>query len=159
MKKIAVVGALIGAIAAAPIGAQTATPALKIPDMSSATPTYGQWTFVATAGGGEARFVDSSARPQLILTCNRAGRSVTIARRAGSAAPYLQVWSSSESRNILSAYNPATQLLSAPVQAYDRLLDAMAQSRGRIAIGIFGQPMLVVPAWAEIGRVVEECRP
>jgi len=71
--------------------------------------------------------------------------------RSGRAA-------SSESRNILASFNPATQLLSAPLQANDKLLDGLAQSRGRIAVGISGQPMLVAPAWAEIGRVVEECR-
>jgi hypothetical protein len=40
----------------------------------------------------------------------------------------------------------------------DALLDAMAFSRGRFIVEQPGQPSLVVPAWAEFGRVVEDCR-
>jgi hypothetical protein len=40
----------------------------------------------------------------------------------------------------------------------DPLLDAMAMSRGRVAVGVAGQPATVAPAWGEISRVVEECR-
>jgi hypothetical protein len=126
--------------------------------MSNAVPVGGSWGYAPTAGGAEARFVDSSSRAQVILTCNRAARTVTLARAATGAAPYLQVWTSSESRNIAASFNPATKLLSAQVQAGDKLLDALALSRGRVAVGMAGQPMLVAPAWAEIGRVVEECR-
>jgi len=42
--------------------------------------------------------------------------------------------------------------------AYDGLLDAMSFSRGRIAVTVSGTPMLVVPAWPEVARVVEDCR-
>ena len=40
----------------------------------------------------------------------------------------------------------------------DALLDAMAFSRGKWVIEQAGAPRLVLPAWAEIGRVVEDCR-
>jgi hypothetical protein len=42
--------------------------------------------------------------------------------------------------------------------AYDPLLDAMASSRGRIGISASGLAALVVPPWAEVGRVIEDCR-
>lgn len=155
MKYIAVACALIGAISSAPLGAQTIA---TIPDMSNAPPIYGRWTFASTAGGGEARFLDASSRPQLILTCSRAARQVTVARPASSAAPFLQLWTSSASRNLPASFNPATGLSSAQLPAYDALLDAMALSRGRIAVGASGQSLVALPAWAEIGRLVEECR-
>jgi hypothetical protein len=40
----------------------------------------------------------------------------------------------------------------------DGLLDAIGFSRGRFVIEQAGYPTLVVPAWAEIERVTEDCR-
>lgn len=42
--------------------------------------------------------------------------------------------------------------------ASDPLLDQMAFSRGRFLITVEGGPSLVVPAWPEFARVVEDCR-
>jgi hypothetical protein len=154
--RTAVFCAVAGAVVA-PLSAQVLAPA--IPDMSSAVPSTGNWSFSVTPTGGDARFSDAASRVQLTITCNRAARTLTIARMATGAAPYLQLWSSSASRNLPASFNPTTHQLSATLVATDSLLDAMAFSRGRIAIGISGQPMLVAPAWPEIGRVVEECRP
>jgi hypothetical protein len=44
------------------------------------------------------------------------------------------------------------------VSAYDPLLDAMAFSRGRVGLSALSLPTLIVPAWAEVARVVEDCR-
>ena len=143
--------------AAAPLTAQTiAGP--PIADMSNSIAMQGRWSFAPTATGAEARFFDNGGRAQAVLTCVRATRVVAIARPAAGAAPYIQVWTTSERRNLPASYNPATGLVSAQVAAGDQLLDALAQSRGRIAIGVSGQAMLAAPAWAEIGRLVEECR-
>jgi hypothetical protein len=38
------------------------------------------------------------------------------------------------------------------------LLDALANSRGRIGFAAGAEPPLVVPAWPEIARVIEDCR-
>ena len=40
----------------------------------------------------------------------------------------------------------------------DPLLEHMAFSRGHIQVSVEGGPSLVVPAWPEIGRVIEDCR-
>jgi hypothetical protein len=39
----------------------------------------------------------------------------------------------------------------------DQILDAMAYSRGRIAVEA-GAQKVAIPSWAEITRVVEDCR-
>ena len=139
--------ALLGATS--PALAQTA-----VPDYSNARTVDGSWTH----GGTEATFRNSAGQPQLFLTCIRASRQVAIARPASAASPFLQVWTSSASRNLPASFNPATQRLSATLAANDSLLDAMAMSRGRIAVGVAGQPAIVAPPWGEISRVVEECR-
>ena len=40
----------------------------------------------------------------------------------------------------------------------DPLLDAIALTRGRFAIEVPGQQPLYLPAWAEVTRVIEDCR-
>ena len=129
-----------------------------VPDYSNARAVEGSWAYAATAGGGEATFRNSAAQPQLFLTCVRASRQLIIARPAAGAAPFLQVWTSNASRNLAASYNPATGRISATLAASDTLLDSMALSRGRVAVGVAGQPAIVAPAWGEISRIVEECR-
>ncbi len=40
----------------------------------------------------------------------------------------------------------------------DPLLDAMAITRGRFAVEVEGETPLYLPAWAEVTRVIEDCR-
>lgn len=42
--------------------------------------------------------------------------------------------------------------------ANDSFLDALGFSRGRFVVEGGGLPVLVIPAWPEILRVVEDCR-
>ena len=48
--------------------------------------------------------------------------------------------------------------IGAVLAANDPLLDAIAFSRGRFVIEQPGRAPLVLPAWAEIERVIEDCR-
>jgi len=48
--------------------------------------------------------------------------------------------------------------ISAELAAKDPQLDAMVHSRGTFLISMLGTEDLIVPAWAEFARVVEECR-
>jgi len=49
-------------------------------------------------------------------------------------------------------------MISIQLAAYDPLLDALAFSRARFAVVAAGSPPLVLPAWPEIARVIEDCR-
>lgn len=46
----------------------------------------------------------------------------------------------------------------APLPTADSLLEQMAFSRGRFQLEVEGGPSLVVPAWPELARVIEDCR-
>ena len=140
-------------IAATSLHAQTA-----MPDLSTATPIAGNWTYSSTLDGSEAVFVNAAAQPQLTIRCTRAPRRVTISKPASGAAPFLAVWTSAQARNLPASFNPATARISADLSAYDPLLDAIAFSRGRFGVSVSGGPPLVLPAWAEPARVVEDCR-
>src|SRR3954447_12220822 len=162
--------AALALTAATSLQAQTARPAPQtattppapaatpLVDYATATPASGSWMWTQVAGGSEATFVNASAMPQLTIRCTVASRRVTISRPATGAAPFLSVWTSSATRNLPSSYLPATGRLTADLSAFDPFLDAIVFSRGRLAIGVSGQATLVVPAWAEAARVVEDCR-
>jgi hypothetical protein len=149
------VAAALSLIAGSSVNAQTVAPAL---DLGTATPIAGSWVYAQTANGSEASFLNASALPQLTIRCTRATRRITIAKPASAAAPFLTVWTSAQTRALRASFNPATQRLSAELAAYDPLLDAIAFSRGRFGVSVAGQPALVVPAWAEPQRVIEDCR-
>lgn len=142
--------------------ALTAAPSLHAqtagPDLSTAAPVAGNWSFAQTIDGSEATFGTASSLPQLTIHCTKATRRVTIWRPASAAAPFLNVWTSTQSRQLPASYNPATGRISADVAAFDTLLDGIAFSRGRFGVAVPNAPALVVPAWAEPARVAEDCR-
>jgi hypothetical protein len=138
--------------------ALAATSALPAQDLSVATPISGNWSYAASADGSEATFASISGNPQLWVRCTRATRRVAIAKPASAAAPFLNVWTSSLTRSVASSFNPATGRLTIDLDANDPLLDAVATSRGRLGFSVAGQPALVVPAWPETARVIEDCR-
>lgn len=126
---------------AAPAVAQTS--ALSFEAGKALTLANGQWSFVATATGGEARY-----GALLALQCDRPTRTVTISRPALPVAA-LTIVTDTTSRTL-----PPNGRLS----AYDPLLDAMAFSRGRFLVSGGAGPVLAVPSWPEGARAIEDCR-
>ncbi len=119
----------------------------------------GSWTYGQTVPGAtDAIFMDASGAPQLTVRCNRATRRVIFIRPASAASPTLQLWTSSAARSLPATYDAASARISAEVPAFDRLLDALAFSRARFAVGVAGAPPLVVPNWPEATRAIEDCR-
>lgn len=104
----------------------------------------GTWSYQRNSAGSVARFGLPGAPPELSLRCS--GGSMTLERK-GANGP-LTVRTTSLTRAL-----PAASLAST-----DGLLDAMSYSRGRFVVETAGLPPLVVPAWSEVPRVVEDCR-
>jgi hypothetical protein len=129
-----------------------------IADLSTATPIAGTWNYSASAMGTEASFLNPSALPQLTLRCTKSTRVVTIAKPATAAAATMTVWTSSAVRPVPASFNPLTNRISIEIVSNDPLLDALAFSRGRLGVTVAGGPSLVVPAWPEVARIVEDCR-
>ena len=139
------------------LSAQAPTPSAA-PDFTYAMPIAGNWTFAQASDGGTATFLNASAIPQLTIRCSRATRRVAIAKPGNGAVPFLTVWTSTMSRAVPASFDPATARITIQLPAYDPLLDALAFSRGRLAVYIADKPALVVPAWPEVARVIEDCR-
>jgi hypothetical protein len=122
------------------------------------TPADGSWTYAATSDGSEATFANASGQEQVTIRCTRSTRRVAILKNVPAAAPSIWVWTSSQSRSLPATFDASSGRASSDFAAYDSFLDAMASSRGRIGFSTSGLAALVVPPWAEVARVIEDCR-
>ncbi|ATY33618.1 hypothetical protein [Sphingomonas psychrotolerans] len=116
--------------------------------------TPGSWSWRPEGQGSVAAFGRSAQSPELTLRCDR-GR-ILLSRYGSFSAPSLVVRTTSVARTL--AVTPTTTGSTAELGARDTLIDAMGYSRGRFVVEGGGAPTLVVPAWAEILRVAEDCR-
>jgi hypothetical protein len=126
-------------------------------NLESAMPIAGRWTFAPTAAGSEATFATSSGQPQLTIQCTRATRRIALIK-PGAASPSIWVWTSSQKKSLPATYDAAAARVRAELPAFDSLLDAIAFSRGRFGVSVTGSPVLVLPAWPEVARVIDDCR-
>jgi hypothetical protein len=145
-------------LAALALVTATSLSAQAAPDYTTAQPIGGAWNYTQTADGSEATFIGATNQPQLTIRCTRSTRRVAIAKPATGAAPFISIWTSSQSRTAPASFNPATNRLTTDFAAFDAFLDAIAFSRGRAAFSVGSAPALVVPVWSEVSRVIEDCR-
>ncbi len=120
--------------------------------------TPGTWRYERDARGTRALFGGVGSDALLVLRCDLPARRFFLSR-AGQATGPLTVRTSSTTKAV--AVRPTGGVppyVAAEPSARDPLLDAMAFSRGRFVIEQAGAATLVVPAYAEIGRVIEDCR-
>ncbi|WP_372733271.1 hypothetical protein, partial [Novosphingobium sp.] len=134
-------------------------PPVVIKDWRDAPQTPGDWRYEPREQGGVARF-GSVANTLFMIACNRSAGTVSLVRSGTSTASLpMSVATTSEIRALSAEPAPAGQpQLITTLPAQDKLLDAMAFSRGRFALEVNGLPTLYLPAWAEVGRVIEDCR-
>jgi hypothetical protein len=112
--------------------------------------TPGTWRYESDAAGSLASFGADAA----VLRCDRASRRVSL-RAAGSGGA--MTVRTSYGAAAWPAAGQGGQLVAARA-ASDAILDQIAYSRGKIAVETPGQPALILPAWAELSRVIEDCR-
>jgi hypothetical protein len=120
--------------------------------------TPGTWRYERDARGARALFGATGSDAALVLRCEFPARTIFLSR-AGRASVPLTIRTSSTTRVVpVRPTGGAIPYVAAELGARDQILDAMAFSRGRFVIEQGGAPTLVVPAYAEIGRVIEDCR-
>jgi len=135
--------------------AQPVTPSSTIlAAWADASLSPGRWTYQPGRGAASRAWFGPANAPSFQVACE-AGRSIAMTR-TGAAPGGLTIRTSSTARTIPGAAGP--QGLRAQIPAGDPLLDAIAFSRGRFAVEAPGAPPLVIPAWPELARVVEDCR-
>lgn len=154
--------ALLSLAPAGAIAAQAvATPPAR--DFSIAPAAPGSWTYQALPGATEARFLDTGGTARLMIRCTKGTRRVNVSHTSAVPAASMAVWTSSASRNVPLRFEANAMRVTADFNALDPLLDAIAFSRGRVAITVAGGsplvvPALVVPSGPEAARTIEDCR-
>ena len=137
-----------------------AVPAAPGADWNDWPYTPGDWRYARMGGGTVARF--SGGQVLAELRCDPTTRLLTLARFGGAAAGgALTVRTTTLSRVLptdLTTAADGAATSTSRLGASDPLLDAIAFSRGRFVIDQKGAPPLVLPPYAEIGRVIEDCR-
>ena len=131
--------------AATPVAAQVAPQRSQLSfEAGKSIPlASGQWSYVATATGGEARY-----GTHIALQCDKPTRTMTFTRPGAPIAALMIA------TDTLSQTLPPNGRLS----AYDPLFDAIAFSRGRFLISGGVGPVLAIPSWPEAARAIEDCR-
>lgn len=121
----------------------------------------GNWVYGRDARGSIARFGVAGAPADVTLRCDRGAGQVILSRR-GTAPdnPAMVIRTTSIVKTLPTQTDAsAPSYLAATMRTNDTLLDAMGYSRGRFVIEQGALPVLVIPAWAEVLRVAEDCRP
>jgi hypothetical protein len=119
--------------------------------------TPGDWRYRAAGTGGEASFWSAGGAPLLRLRCQpEAGGIVISLPESGAARPVVTIRAETQTRTL--AAQAAGRETIALLDPRDPLLDAVALSKGRFAVEADGLPPLYLPAWAEVSRVIEDCR-
>lgn len=141
-----------------PAPVQPATPAPTTTEWQYRPVAPGTWTYRTDGNATLAQFGPSIADTRLSLRCDKATRRVTLSRAGSSQGPIvLRTSFGATSWPATSSLAP-TPHVAAMRAASDTVLDQIAYSRGKFAVEAPGLDALIVPAWPEIARVVEDCR-
>jgi hypothetical protein len=144
-----------------PIAAPRPAPAPVVPpaaDWRDWAVTPGDWVYRVDGRGSIALFGTPGADALLTLRCDRQTDMLYLSRAGQGSAP-LMLRTSTLARSLAAQPTGAMPpYVAVALTPRDALLDAMAFSRGRFLVEQAGMPTLVVPAWAEVGRVTEDCR-
>lgn len=145
-------------VAPVPPPAPAPVPAPFVGDWQNWPLTPGTWRYASDARGSQAAFGAGNAAPQLTLRCDSSARRIILSR-PGQETGAFTIRTTSTTRAVPVSLLPGGMpQVASEHAARDPLLDAMAFSRGRIVVEQAGTRPLVVPTYAEIGRVIEDCR-
>ncbi|TFI58921.1 hypothetical protein E2493_07630 [Sphingomonas parva] len=132
-------------------------PPAPVRDWADRALTPGDWTYVADAAGARAAFGGQAESAPFVMRCDRAGRRILLLRQGAASGGTMSVQTSYGVRT-LPLQGDRSGYAAASLAATDPLLDQIAFSRGRFSIDVPGQAQLMLPAWPETARVVEDCR-
>jgi hypothetical protein len=112
----------------------------------------GDWSYDNEAGAPFATF--RSDRVSFTLRCEP--NHAVLIGLGGVPSPALTLRTSYGERHLPAIVHFADAIAELP--ASDPLFDQLVFSRGRFLVQADGMPDLIVPAWPEAARVIEDCR-
>ncbi len=121
--------------------------------------TPGDWVYRRDERGSIALFGAMGQDALVSLRCD-AGRRMIYLSRVGqvSGNAEMTVRASQGLQAFSAAQVTGAPYIVASIQPNDPILDKLAYSRGRFVVEVTGQTPLKLPNWAEVSRVIEDCR-
>lgn len=122
--------------------------------------TPGDWSYRTHVGGSAALYGERGGEPLFAIGCDRREGKITLTRAGrGARATTMTVRTETVDRALpASGSTQGEASVTATLAARDPLLDAMAVTRGRFAVETSRLSTLYLPPWAEVTRVIEDCR-
>ncbi|MHA7818039.1 MAG: hypothetical protein ACX930_00150 [Erythrobacter sp.] len=146
-----------------PTPAPPPPPVVNEPEYQSyldAPQTEGTWEYGSFPFGSQALFNTRDGATTFAINCIAADRRITFLRPvASSSARQMQVSAETVTRGLTAQPAPdGAAGVTVSLSPSDSLLDAIAITKGRFAVETDGMRTLYLPAWAEVSRVIEDCR-
>ena len=162
---------LASCVAPPPPPAQRAAP-VPLPVAATPAPTprlsadwndwpfaLGDWVYRRDDRGSTALFGPAGQNAVVSLRCDLQNRRIYLSREATAPVQRIVIRTSSSMKEFVAKPTGGTPAyLATEIMPIDPILDAMAFSRGRILLETDGHTPIILPAWAEIIRIVEDCR-
>ena len=122
--------------------------------------TPGDWYYRGENGRTVAVFGGEATEGDFVIRCEPGTRAIVIMRALETPGPVAMRIRAETAARVLTARPDGSALpyVTASLAPGDRLLDAIALSKGRFAVEVAGAPTLYLPSWAEVTRVIEDCR-
>ena len=126
--------------------------------------TPGTWRYTSDQAAYVERDGNGSRAPSaplFIMNCEGSNLRLMTRTVAQGATPMTIRTETRDRTFSASVSGPAgdgPRFAEAIISARDPLLDAMALTKGRFAVETEGMPTLYLPAWAEVSRLIEDCR-
>ena len=121
--------------------------------------TPGNWTYRRDGRSSVAQFGMPGRNATVNFRCDAENRRVTLSREALAPGSRMVIRTSSLTKTLAATASDANPAyLGADIASTDPILDAMAFSRGRVVVETEGPQPVILPSWAEITRIVEDCR-
>ncbi|MEQ1548164.1 MAG: hypothetical protein ABL918_05880 [Chakrabartia sp.] len=144
-----------------PVRPPMVTPVLG-PDWRDWPLTPGDWMYRRDARGSLALFGPQGRDAHFVVRCDVAKARIYLSRAGnfavGESGQLIIRASTAMQSYALVNSNETPAFTAAEILTTDPQLDAMAFSRGRFIVSVKGVPDLVIPAWPELTRVIEDCR-
>lgn len=121
--------------------------------------SMGDWVYRRDDRGSIAVFGPADQNAVVSLRCDLQNRRIYVSREATAPGQRIVIRTSSSMKEFVAKPTGGMPVyLASEIMPMDAILDAMAFSRGRILLETDGHPPIILPAWAEIARIVEDCR-
>jgi hypothetical protein len=139
-------------------------PAVAAPQVGSWTDwpiTPGNWVYRQDDRGSIALFGLAGRDALVTIRCDTSRGRIYVSRanENGGQAGSLTIRSSTALKQYVAASTGSSPAyIAAEIVPTDSILDAVAYTRGRIALEAAGQQAIAIPVWSELPRVIDDCR-